>query len=219
MSKGSDEEKGDMLKSLTAEQMQELELVFTRADKDHAGIVTMGAYLEMLAKMIPTDQNNVLERALKYFKKSLSRERYEGYRTFHTVIELLLPRESKQEIEHLMDKMERAKAKKLNANTMRSRLQKVGKMAALAARTAGAFGGDEDDGEVVVDPANLKEISLQKRMELQEIFNYFAPDGKLKRDVFYFMVADIMKHDERINFFNYFAPDGKLKRDVFYFMV
>ena len=33
--------------------------------------------------------------------------RYEGYRTFHTVIELLLPRESKQEIEHLMDKMER----------------------------------------------------------------------------------------------------------------
>ena len=27
MSKGSDEEKGDMLKSLTAEQMQELELV------------------------------------------------------------------------------------------------------------------------------------------------------------------------------------------------
>jgi hypothetical protein len=109
--------------------------------------------------------------------------------------------------------MERAKQRKLNS-LLRSKMQRAGKMAVLASRTAGAFEDNDDKDDELIDAKDLKQVTLQRRMELEEIFNHFAPDGNLQRQAFYDMVADVMNHDERIAFFAKYVKRARMQRGL-----
>merc|ERR1719240_571647 len=88
-------------------------------------------------------------------------------------------------------------------------------MAYLASSAKSAFGAEDDDrDQELIDKRDLKEVTLQKRMELREIFDHFAPDGKLKRQAFYDMVSDVMNHDERLAFFAKYVKRARMQKNL-----
>jgi hypothetical protein len=202
--------KDDYFDALSPEQVRDLFAVFSRIDSTASGIVVMEDFLATLQKSVKADATGFLRQCCVYFRRSVTADRLLGFKTFKSILELLLPAVSSAEVDDLLARVSKAKPKKLTR--AQTRLQKIAKIGLLSQRAATAFHEDSDTDED--DEQDKKEISMDRAFEYLQIFDSLANGtGKITEQQLYDAMGDVMNHNERRAFFAKYVRKMRLKRN------
>merc|ERR1719316_205881 len=205
----------DYFRSLTPDQVRELYMIFVRVDKSKSGFVSMPEYVYFLNKGKKADPTGFLAKVVQFFSKSVDESRLQGYKSFKAILELLLPAISPEDVEEMLAKISKVKAKKVTKH--QKKLQTTAGKALIGKRGLEMMKDSDDESEQFEDDQKT-EIALSYAMEYHDIFNKWAR-GKtsMTPDEFYAntqSASDVMELDERQDFYAKYVRRSRIARNL-----